>query len=911
MIKAGLPTTARRNLFLHGGKSASGGGILFQWANGTLPTLTSSDRAIGWEGTTLKRWGGSSWSSIGGGTSSDVSLDDAYQDGANITVNGEAITMTGTHATNGILELRLTGSGTGNMIDIENSTTGSAGYDIIGTGDLWYVDSTGAALLVGITGCDTLVAAGDLSLDANSTGTIGIGGTSTGAVTITPALTCVASVVITGSADTDVFTITDGDILMSGGQLTIIETDTSTYAQTITTAGTGGGGLSITGDDITTGSLLYLDSDTGNTFSGDGGYINAINGSSSVFKVARYGATTILGNNGSAVLTITAGDVVVTSGSITITQDDDNAATLSVTNDTATTNDVIVFAGSGTFTGDSFMSVAPSGLTTGQAVAITCAALTTGEALYVTTSAITSGNAVYITNAGEAMTSGELLTVLNNESGNLATNTGNIVSFISTLEETAGTVTSNYDLALFQRTDKQSFAAQYDAQGSTVKIAKIHNKAAGTIVDAAINLEIVSTSTGSALILGDSVKITSVGVNERSLNIVNACTGKDAVLITASGVLTNGLAGLNVVCSGNLATGGAGIIITLSGSPSAEARAFEIDAQKDCRAVYIDTDSLAQDGFYMTHSGNLTAGFAVAHFTDAGAPAADNVYVLRASYTGAATQESVVIFADGGGKDVTGVLIDCDPVYSAANLSAQLTLFSDATGNLPILMQFYHDDSGAVSGEYAAKINFFGHDDADAKELYASIEVEMDDTSNANPDGILWIRGDLAGTLTHSAGFTGNKVMLGAAAATLTTGGAWDLTISTNSTASNEPRIVLTDGATGDITITAGGTSGEIIFASPTASTSEEDIDAADPSATTQISIIKTGGARAQTLNNHTVEGFVKELIMDTDGGNYVLTVTTGHTIATLSFTAVGDTAILKWIDGAWALMGSNGVTVA
>jgi hypothetical protein len=70
------------------------------------------------------------------------------------------------------------------MIDIQNNTSGSAGYDIIGTGDTWYVSSAGAALLTGITGCDTIVAAANLALDATGTGTITLGGTSTGAITL-------------------------------------------------------------------------------------------------------------------------------------------------------------------------------------------------------------------------------------------------------------------------------------------------------------------------------------------------------------------------------------------------------------------------------------------------------------------------------------------------------------------------------------------------------------------------------------------------------------------------------------------------------------------------------------------------------------------------------------------------------
>ena len=912
MIKAGLPTSRKRNLFLGGDEDS---GILFQHSNTTLPNLASSDRAIAWEGTNLRRWSGSAWATISGSGSVDSSLDDSYDDGANVTVDGEAITWTGTHATNNVFELRLTGSGTGNMIDIENSSTGTAGYDIIGTSNSWSVDSAGTAVLVGITGCDDITAAANLTLEATGSGTITIGGTSTGNITVGGGggtLTATTDFVITGAADTDVFTITDGDGLIDDGQLTITETDTATYALNITSSGTGGGGLKVTADALTSGSAIYIDSDNGASFSGDGGYINAMNGTSSVFKVGRYGAVTILGNAGSNVLTLTDGDFVITQGSITITADDDNAASLSLVNDTATTNDVVSFTGSGAFTGDSWMLVNPSGLTTGRAVEILCDALTQGEGLYITTSAITSGNAVYITNTGEAITSGELLTVLNNESGTIATITGNLVSFTSAIEEDAGTLTAEYDMALFSRTDKQSHASQYDAKGSTVKILKTHNKAAGTIVDAAVNLEIESVSSGSALILGDSVKVTSVGVNERSLNVINACTGKDSVLITASGALTDGLAGLHVTTSGDLATGGANLILTLSGSScNAAARVFEIAAAKDVLGMYCSTATVTGDAYAFISTGATAAGKAVMAVEASGTAADDTSMVFEATYSGTATKESKVIVANGGGKDVCGVFVDCDPRYAADNDSAHLTLYGDEAGNYPIMIQMYHSDAGAADGEYCSQIYFFGSDDAPAKELYGSIEVEMDDTGAASADGIVWIKGDLAGTNTVSAGFTGNKVLLGAAATTVTTAGSWDLTISTNETTALEPKIVFTDGAAGNITITAGGTSGEIDFASPVLYSGTQSLSGAGAvDLTNSITEVTTTSTDALTLGDG-VEGQLKFITMIADGGEGTLTPTNLAGYSTIKFNDIGDSCTLLFTNGTWCVVGQLGCTIA
>jgi len=364
----------------------------------------------------------------------NFSLNDAYDDGSNIAVDSGAVAFGGaTDDSINIIEVTLTGAGTGNMIDIQNDTTGSAGYDIIGTDDSWYVSSAGAALLTGITGCDTIVAASDLALDATSSGTITLAGTSTGAITLTTAVTATASITITGSADSDVFVITDGDVDIKNGLVSITSDDTTTGSIDITASATTGSAIKITADSLTSGSALYIDSDSGASFSGDGGYINCMNGTSSVFKVGRYGTITIAGNaegtdsikvdkgditltDGALVITAgaftyTAGDMAMSDGSLSIT-DADNAATFSVTNNTATTASVFVFAGSGAFTGTttaSFLTVTPSGLTTGTAVYLPVVALTEGTGIQVVGNALTSGQLVEITSSATAIaTTGRL-----------------------------------------------------------------------------------------------------------------------------------------------------------------------------------------------------------------------------------------------------------------------------------------------------------------------------------------------------------------------------------------------------------------------------------------------------------------------------------------------------------------------
>lgn len=798
-----------------------------------LETLTAapsdSDLAVGrmyCDGSTIYGYNGSSFVDMMTTSTINISAwETLYAADTTLDITGATLTFAGAHATNDVFTI-TNASGSGDCLQITNSGTGK---DINGTSSKWSVTKAGVydgtdATLDSIT-VGSGSAAGVIDSSGNYNLTLQTGNATTADITIVDGnngdvditLQGTGAVNINGTTTAnDALVIAAGDMSITDGSITLTDADNAA-ALSVTTTGNSnaitvvadsvaaGNAVDINVDALADGWGLHIDSTNGASF-GTGGYFQCYNGSAAVFSIVRYGATTIAGNGGTTVLTLTAGDAVMSDGSLAIT-DDDDADSFTVTNDSAAANGMVVFAGSGTYTGNTtsaFFALAPSGLTT-------------GTAMYLATDTITTGKFIHLAQAGEALTSGEMLDIDNTESGNLATKTGNLCSITSSLTETStGNITENYDMLLLSRTDvinDGTTTATYTAQGSALKILHTSTQTASTLTDSVIALEVEQSG---ATALGHAVQVTNVGATGSAINVVSANVGAADVLVTSSGAHTNGYGAVNITTSGDLATGGANLILTVSGSScNAAARCFEIDAQKDVYAAYIDTDAVTNDAIYVTHSGNLAAGKAVMHITDGGIPAADNVYVLHAAFAGTATNESSVIFADGGGKDVTGLYVDCDCVDSAGNVSAQVALYSDAAGNLPVLMQFYHSDAGAGDGEIQARINFYGSDDAPAKELYAKIEVESDDVTAANPDGILWIYGDLAGSITASAGFTGNKVMLGAAASTLTTAGSWDLTLSTNSTAANEPKIVMTDGATGDITITAGGTSGEVVLASP------------------------------------------------------------------------------------------------
>jgi len=75
-------------------------------------------------------------------------------------------------------------------------------------------------------------------------------------------------------------------------------------------------------------------------------------------------------------------------------------------------------------------------------------------------------------------------------------------------------------------------------------------------------------------------------------------------------------------------------------------------------------------------------------------------------------------------------------------------------------------------------------------------------------------------------------------------------------------------------------------------------------------SLTTTGAAQALTLADGTV-GEIKVIVHTVDGGSAVLTPTTKIGFTTITFTAVGDSAMLIYTAAGWAVIGSKGVTIA
>jgi len=378
-------------------------------------------------------------------------------------------TIAGNRATaTDVVTITNVGGGSGDCLQITNSGTGK---DINGTSGLFSVTKAGVVAARGLTfgAASTITStAGDITwtLEDNDATALTIG--SAGA-------TSIMNFITTDGSEAVVF---GNNITLTDGKFTGTSTSNTTPMfllknNTVTTYGSDSsedsGVFVLSSTSLTTGDLLRLQLDESSLV---GGYFlkcTEVDADAAVFTVGEKGATVIAGvATGTAALTLTAGDLVITSGTATLTAggltltlgdltltagnivqtlgnltltagnftmtvgdavisdgslaitDADQAASFSVTNNTATTAPVIVLAGSGVRSGattNAFMTITPSGMTTGTGIYAPMAALTEGKGIELITNALTSGQALLISSSNTTIaTTGRLLSVVH--SGN-------------------------------------------------------------------------------------------------------------------------------------------------------------------------------------------------------------------------------------------------------------------------------------------------------------------------------------------------------------------------------------------------------------------------------------------------------------------------------------------------------------
>jgi hypothetical protein len=358
-------------------------------------------------------------------------------------------TIAGNRATaTDVVTITNVAGGSGSCLQITNAGSGN---DVDGTSNTWSVSKAGAATFVGITpGGDVTSTSTAIDWDLKDNDSSALSFDASGAAGL-------IEIDTTNSAEVVKFgksiQVTDGNATFISTSNTV--TNVLITNNTITTFGadaSSAGVVCIRSTSLTTGSLLQLQlSDTANV----GGFYLCCResvGATNDFTIGENGVLVMAGTAASNSLTMTAGDMVMSDGSLTMT-DADNAATLSVTNNTATTASVFVFAGSGVFTGtttSSFMTITPSGLTTGTAVYLPVAGLTSGTALSIVaatanfttggkllsldSTAAVAGNHISVATTGAYTGTGMLLMSAG------AMTTGVMVSLASTTGLTSGSL---------------------------------------------------------------------------------------------------------------------------------------------------------------------------------------------------------------------------------------------------------------------------------------------------------------------------------------------------------------------------------------------------------------------------------------------------------------------------------------
>ena len=264
--------------------------------------------------------------------------------------------------------------------------------------------------------------------------------------------------------------------------------------------------------------------------------------------VATFEEATIDGTEGSNVFTVTKGDVRFLDSALAVT-DDDNAASFTVTNDTATTASVNVFAGSGAFTGSttsSWMTITPSGLTTGTAVYLPVAALTTGKAVHIVANAVTDGLVLNVTSSSTVHTAtGRLLAV----ASTALTNTSAVLNEFSTA--------ANDETVLLRLTASDILAA-----GKILHLSA-SSMTTGTAIDGGA-LDALTTGMGLSL-ASSSLTLTSGSLIRVSTATTGAVATNGIVSITATAAYTStSNAGLLQVVADSVTTGAT--IVNVSGT---------------------------------------------------------------------------------------------------------------------------------------------------------------------------------------------------------------------------------------------------------------------------------------------------------------------------------------------------------
>lgn len=887
---SGRSFTGVKNLNIKGQGSTRGGIIRFDGTNSSSP-LSSTSNGLYVNASNQLIYSSQGTTTVIGtaGVGGTPSWETLFAADATFNVAGTTFTIDNSTGNNDVLTITNSGAGSGDAIQITNAGTGK---DINGSSATWSVTKAGAAVFTDI---DTPLI------------------TSSAALTIAGA----GANVITIGANTNTITMAkattfSSTITVTDGLTTLISTSNTAQAllvtnNTVTTYGAGGadaGVVVIRSTSLTTGDLLKLQTDASLT-AGQGNYISCYDTglSAEQFTVSELGAVTIAGGADTTMITVSAGDVVVSAGSVAIT-DDDNAVVLDVVNNTATTAAVARFASTtATFTGTttgSYMLVSHTGLTSGTLLRLAAAAADTSVGVVdIAVVGLTSGSALRITTDTATFTTG-----------------GKMIELTSTAAVAGNHLTATTTGA-YTGTGMILVTAGAATTGVLVSVISTTGLTTGSLIRA-------TTSTAGILATNGAISFTATGAFTSTSAVdggfvevkANSTTAGTIVNVVGSG-LTTGI-GLQLSNGTSGMTSGSMIRVTASGTGTIATNGIVSIRHA---GIYVSTGNV---GVLDVVSSALVGAGTVVRFaaTAASQTAAEILNITQSGATLTAYTGSLVSITAGfSGSSSTGSAV----LITAVNTTAgdALKIVSNAvTLGAATLINLSHTTSVLGAGSSMLRITSTGIDTGTT----TGVLLDLASTASTAATQILG---------TFSAQQTGNAVVFSTAAltsgtilqlkaveATLTTGlylqcydgAAADFSVAKYGAtviAGNALGTAALTVTAGDLIITSGNThlGGRVIYSAT------ETIAAGGTS--TALSLTKTvhyidadAGGDTFTLADG-IAGQIMTILLTSSTGTATVTPANlaGGTSVTLN--ADGDSVVLQFMDTEWFILGGNSYAVA
>jgi hypothetical protein len=411
-----------------------------------------------------------------------------------------------------------------------------------------------------------------------------------------------------------------------------------------------------------------------------------------------------------------------------------------------------------------------------------------------------------------------------------------------------------------------------------------------------------ATLTNGDLTLSEGKVAITDTTAELAFSVTGANTSTSTAKFTCATVVADNKGVIEALATGNLAAGGCVVNIAYTtGTPDADARVLELlGSGKDLRGVFADVDGFTNDVYTFNGGGAIAAGKAILKVTGDGTPAAADSYLAFFDYSGMTSTNNPVAFK-----------------IKSKGTAAQLNLESIDTGAAGVTITTTHTSTGSAAvSDVVFALVCSGLDSGDAAQEYGAIKVKTTNVTHTTEASQLDFYCATAGVDTLFMSVAPSLVTIGnGAAAYLSSNGSQDLILETNG-GTNSGTIAIADGVAGDVTITAGATSGEIVCASPVAMSSTETITAGTGGALSlakSVSLLETDGPGDAYTLAAGVAGQIKFISMITDGGGDAVITLTGNPAAydVITMGDVGDSALLVYTATGWMPISLQGCVIA